>query len=83
MKSDSVTQESPPEGNTTRLNFETSPLGFETGLESKRAPRVFEKAEHANDRKIMPAQQDRMAERLRSMITRKSNVNGLWQRPPG
>jgi hypothetical protein len=35
------------------------------------------------NRKIMPAQQDRMAERLRSMITRKSNVNGLWQRPPG
>jgi hypothetical protein len=29
----------------------------------------------------MPAQQDRMAERLLSVITRKSNVNELGQRP--
>jgi hypothetical protein len=55
IKSDGVTQESPPEGNTTRPNFETSPPGFETGLGSKKALGVCEKVGHANDRKIMPA----------------------------
>jgi hypothetical protein len=51
-------------------------LGFETGFGSRKTQGVIWKAGHPMRRKIVPAQEDRTAERLLPVITRKSNVNG-------